>query len=167
VSGVQTAIPTFNYLARYNGYSVLDFGPQYIPQDESGIATQLPPYYTGLDYAILVPQVDASTGLTKSGIRGVEVQAPLGTSIEYNYVATPGIIDLTSLTGSFIPFHKTEAARIAAGDTRPSLESLYGTQAGYVAAVTAASKTLVGQRFLLQRDADLRVQQAGAANVLP
>lgn len=167
VSGVQTPIPTFNYLARYNGYSVLDFGPQYIPQDESGIATQLPPYYTGLDYAIMVPQVDASTGLTKSGIRGVEVQAPLGTSIEYNYVATPGIIDLTSLTGSFITFHKTEAARVAAGDTRPSLESLYGTQAGYVAAVTAASKTLVGQRFLLQRDADLRVQQAGAANVLP
>jgi hypothetical protein len=160
VSGTQTPIPTFNYLARYNGYSVLDFGPQYIPQDESGIATQLPPYYTGLDYAILVPQVDASTGLTKSGIRALEVQAPLGTSIEYNYVATPGIVDLTSLTGSYIPFHKTEAARIAAGDTRPSLESLYKDQAGYVAALTAAANTLVQQRFLLQRDADLRIKAA-------
>lgn len=167
VAGVQTPIPAFNYLARYNGYSVLDFGPQYVPQDESGIATQLPPYYTGLDYAILVPQVDASTGLTKAGIRGVEVQAPLGTSIEFNYVATPGIIDLTSLTGSYIPFHKTEAARLAAGDTRPSLESLYGNQAGYVSAVTAAANRLVSQRLLLQRDADLRIQQAASAAVLP
>ncbi|APW38799.1 hypothetical protein RD110_17605 [Rhodoferax koreense] len=165
-SGVQTPIPAFDYLARYNNYAVLDFGPQFIPQDESGIATILPPK-VGADYAILVPQVDASTGLTRAGIRGVEVQAPLGTSIEYNYVATPGIVDLTSLTGSYIPFHKTEAARIAAGDTRPSLESLYGSQAGYVARVTAAASSLVAQRFLLQRDADLRVQQAAAAAVLP
>jgi hypothetical protein len=166
-SSVQTAIPAFNYLARYNNYSVLDYGPQFIPQDESGIATLLPPVNTGVDYAILVPQVDVSTGLTRSGIRGVEVQAPLGTSIEFNYVAAPGIIDLTSLTGSFIPFHKTEAARIAAGDTRPSLESLYTNQAGYVAAVTNAGSSLVAQRFLLQRDADLRVQQATAAAILP
>ncbi|MDB5893090.1 MAG: hypothetical protein JWQ88_621 [Rhodoferax sp.] len=165
-TGVQTPIPAFNYLARYNNYAVLDFGPQFIPQDESGIASILPPA-VGAEYAILVPQVDASTGLTRSGIRGVEVQAPLGTSIEFNYVATPGIVDLTSLTGSFIPFHKTEAARLAAGDTRPSLESLYGNQAGYVASVTTAASSLVGQRFLLQRDADLRVRQAASAAILP
>ena len=114
-----------------------------------------------------MPQVDASTGLTTSGIRGIEVQAPLGTSIEFNYVATPGIVDLTSLTGSYFPFHATEAARLAAGDARPSLESLYGNQAGYVAAVTNAANGLVAQRFLLQRDADLRIQQAVATPVLP
>ncbi|MBQ1767443.1 MAG: hypothetical protein IIZ92_31695, partial [Aquincola sp.] len=167
VGGTATAIPDFNYLARYNGFPLFDFGPQYIPQDESGIATLLPPYYTGRDYAILVPQVDAGTGLTKAGIRSVEAQAPLGTSIEFNYVATPGIVDLSNLTGSFIPFHKTEAARLAAGDTRPSLEALYGTQAGYVAAVTAAADLLVAQRLLLPRDAALRKQQAAATVVLP
>lgn len=167
VGGTATAIPDFNYLARYNGFPLFDFGPQYIPQDESGIATLLPPYYTGRDYAILVPQVDASTGLTRAGIRSVEAQAPLGTSIEFNYVATPGIVDLSNLTGSFIPFHKTEAARLAAGDTRPSLEALYGTQAGYVAAVTAAADQLVAQRLLLPRDAALRKQQAAATVVLP
>ena len=43
----------------------LDFGPLYIPQDESGIATQLPPYPIGKDDAILVPQVGASTGNIK------------------------------------------------------------------------------------------------------
>ena len=166
VSGVATAIPDFSYRGWFNAYKVLDYGPQYVPQDESGIATQLPPL-VGADYAIMVPKVDASTGLTTSGIRGVEVQAPLGTSIEFNYVATPGLIDLTSLTGSYIPFHTTEAARVAAGDGRPSLESLYGNQAGYVSAVTTAANGLVAQRFLLQRDADLRIQQAASAAVLP
>jgi len=166
VSGVATTIPDFSYRGWFNAYKVLDYGPQYVPQDESGIATQLPPL-VGADYAIMVPKVDASTGLTTSGIRGVEVQAPLGTSIEFNYVATPGLIDLTSLTGSYIPFHTTEAARVAAGDGRPSLESLYGNQAGYVSAVTAAANSLVAQRFLLQRDADLRIQQAASAAVLP
>ncbi|MBO9649807.1 MAG: hypothetical protein J7605_14965 [Variovorax sp.] len=166
-SGTPTAIPAFNYLARYNGFPLLDYGPQYRPQDESGIPTIVPPSYMGKDYAILVPQVDASTGLTKAGIRAVDVQAPLGTSLEFNYVSTPGIVDLVNLTGSFIPFHKTEVARIAAGDTRPSIESLYGNQAGYVAAVTTAANSLVAQRFLLQRDADRRIQRAQANPVLP
>lgn len=167
VAGTPTAIPDFNYLARYNGFPLFDFGPQYIPQDESGIATLLPPYYTGRDYAILVPQVDATTGLTRAGIKSVEARAPLGTSIEFNYVATPGIVDLSNLTGAFIPFHTTEAARTAAGDMRPSLESLYGNQAGYVAAVTTAANQLVAERLLLQRDADLRIQQAVGSAVLP
>lgn len=164
--GTQTAIPEFNYLARYNGFALYDFGPQYIAQDESGIATQLPPYYTGRDYAILVPQVDATTGLTRAGIRSVEARAPLGTSIEFNYVATPGIVDLSNLTGAFIPFHATEAARLAAGDTRPSLQSLYGTHDGYVAAVRSAAEALVAERLLLPRDAQLRIQQAADSSVL-
>ena len=91
----------------------------------------------------------------------------LGTSIEFNYVATPGITDLANLTGSFIPFHKTRTARLAAGDARPSLEELYGTQEGYVTAVTAAANALVAQRLLLQRDADLQIARAKATVVLP
>ncbi|MBT2302762.1 hypothetical protein J7E70_20130 [Variovorax paradoxus] len=165
--GAPTVIPAFNYLARYNGFPLLDYGPQYRPQDESGIPTVVPPSYMGKDYAILVPQVDSGTGLTKAGIRGVDVQAPLGTSLEFNYVATPGIVDLLNLSGSFIPFHKTEAARIAAGDTRPSIESLYGNQAGFVAAVTGAANSLVAERFLLQRDADRRIARAQGTVVLP
>ncbi|ROR22972.1 hypothetical protein EC845_1884 [Comamonas sp. BIGb0124] len=167
VGGTQTPIPAFDYLARYNGFSLLDFGPQYIPQDESGIATYLPPHATGRDYAILVPQVDPQTGLTRAGIRSIEAQVPLGTSIEFNYVATPGITDLANLAGSYIPFHRTQAARLAAGDTRPSLEELYVDQAGYVRAVEQAAARLVAQRLLLQRDADLRIAQAKARVILP
>ena len=167
VSGAPTPIPDFQYLARYNGYPLLDFGPQYRREDESGIATLLPPAYMNRDYAILVPQVDASTGIPRAGIHSVEARAPIGTSLEFNYVAMPGIVDLSNLTGSFIPFHKTEAARITAGDARPSLESLYTDQAGYVAAVTAAANTLVAQRLLLQRDADAIIARAVANPVLP
>ncbi|KAF1019327.1 MAG: hypothetical protein GAK30_03170 [Paracidovorax wautersii] len=165
--GTTTAIPAFNYLARYNGFSLLDFGPQFIAQDESGIATELPPKTAGRDYAILVPQVDPTTGLTRAGIHAVEAQAPLGTSIEFNYVAQPGIVDLANLTGSFIPFHQTRAQRLAAGDGRPSLEELYGDQQGYVDAVTRAADRLVAQRFLLQRDADVEIARARATVVLP
>ena len=79
VNGVPTAIPDFSYLARYNNFPLWDFGPLYRPQDESGIATRLPPLSLGHDYAILVPQVDAATGLTMAGVRSVEARAPLGT----------------------------------------------------------------------------------------
>ncbi|WP_353366930.1 alpha/beta hydrolase domain-containing protein [Acidovorax sp. FG27] len=167
VGGTQTAIPAFDYRGLYNGFPLLDFGPQYIPQDESGIATLQPPRVGAQDYAILVPQVDAATGLTRAGIRSVEARVPLGTSLEFNYVATPGITDLSNLTGSFIPFHATPAARLAAGDGRPSLQELYGTQAGYVAAVEQAAADLVRERLLLQRDADAVVAKARRQVVLP
>jgi hypothetical protein len=119
------------------------------------------------DYAIMVPQVDPVTGLTKSGIKSAEAQAPTGTSLEFNYMANPAIVDIANLQGAFIPFHKTEAERIAAGDTRPSLESLYGNQEGYVTAITNAANTLVSQRFLLQRDANLIIQYATDNPILP
>ncbi|WP_407716197.1 alpha/beta hydrolase domain-containing protein [Comamonas testosteroni] len=155
-----SAIPAFNYLARYNNYELLEFGPQYRPEDESGIASILPPRQTGRQYPILVPQVDPRTGLTIAGIHSVEALAPLGTSIEFNYVASDKIVDLSNLTGSYIPFHKTRAQRIAAGDTRVSLEELYVNQDGYVQAVSAAARGLVEKRLLLQRDAELIIEKA-------
>ena len=156
------AIPAFQYLARYNDFSVLDFGPLYRPQDESGIPSIVPPKDLGGAYAILVPQVDPRTGLAQAGIHSVDVEAPLGTSLEFNYPAAPGIVDLVNLSGSYLPFFKTEAERKAAGDGRPSLESLYGNQAGYVAKVKSVAATLVAKRFLLQADADRRVAYAQA-----
>jgi hypothetical protein len=167
VNGAQTAIPDFNYLGWHNNFPLFDFGPQYIPQDEAGIASVLPPRNLNRDYAILVPQVDARTGLTRAGIQSVEARAPLGTSFEFNYVATPGITDLTNLTGGYIPFHTTRAARLAAGDGRVSLEELYGNQAGYVAAVTEAANGLVAQRLLLPRDAQAQIDRAKATVILP
>jgi len=166
VAGSLTPIPEFRYLARHNGFKLFDFGPRYVPEDESGIADYLPPHYTGRDYAILVPQVDPSTGLAVAGIRSVAAQAPLGTSLEFNYVGNEAFEDLVNLGGAYIPFHATEAERTTAGDTRPSLQSLYGDQAGYVAAVTAAAQSLMAERLLLQRDAERLIRQAEDTPVL-
>lgn len=167
VDGTPTPIPAFDYLARVNRMTLLDFGPQYNAHDESGIATVLPPRDTGRVYAPRVPQVDPHTGIGIAGVHSVEALAPLGTSVEFDYVARPGIVDLSMLSGSYIPFHATEAARKAAGDTRPSLESLYGTQAGYVQAVRKAADALVAERLLLPRDAGRLVDEARASKVLP
>jgi hypothetical protein len=167
VDGTPTPIPAFDYLARVNRMTRLDFGPQYNAHDESGIATVLPPRETGKVYAPRVPQVDAQTGIGIAGVHSVEALAPLGTSLEFDYVARPGIVDLSMLSGSYIPFHATEASRKAAGDTRPSLESLYGTQEGYVEAVRKAAAGLVAERLLLERDAARLVREAQARKVLP
>jgi hypothetical protein len=166
VNGTQTPIPEFKYLGWYNNWSLLDFGLRYRAQDDSGIAEYLPPHNMSKEYAIMVPQVDKD-GLEIAGIRTVDIQAPLGTSLSFNYTAVPGRKDLFWLSGAYIPFHKTKAERLAAGDTRLSLEERYGSQEGYVKAVTAAAEKLVFQRFLLQEDADAIIAKAKANPILP
>ncbi|MSR21488.1 MAG: hypothetical protein EXR91_11050 [Gemmatimonadetes bacterium] len=66
------------------------------------------------------------------------------------------------LQGGFIPFERTRAAAVAAGDPRPSLEERCGTQDGYVCAVTKAAEREVQRRFLLRSDADELISQARA-----
>ena len=166
VNGTSVPIPEFAYRGWYNNWAALDFGPRYISQDDSGIADYLPPRPLGKDYAVLVPKVDAD-GLDIAGIRTVDIQAPIGTSLGFNYSAVPQRRDLLGLSGGYIPFHKTKAARIAAGDSRLSLEERYGTQEGYVSAVGSAAKKLVSDRFLLQEDADRLVRTAGERKILP
>lgn len=158
------AIPGVNYTGLVNTYSLLDWGPNYRPQDESGIATQVPPAYLGRDYAILVPQVDTD-GNDIAGIRSLDVAVPLGTNTGWNYTSVPGRIDQAGLFGSYFPLTKTAALR--GSDPRPSLQERYTDQAGYVAAVTAAANDLVAKRFMLRVDADAAIANAVANPVLP
>ncbi|SAI05298.1 Uncharacterised protein [Bordetella ansorpii] len=160
-----TALPAFSYLGLYNGFPLLDFGPQYVHDDESGIATRLPPYYTGRDYAILVPRPD-SDGMDAAGIRSVNALAPTGTSLGYNYTPEGPWTDLLGLSGSFIPFHATRAERLAAGDQRLSLEERYGDHDGYVRAVESGAQALMRDRLLLREDADAAIEAARASTVL-
>jgi len=160
------AIPGAAYTGLVNTYSLLDWGPSYRPQDETGIATQVPPAYLGRDYAILVPQVDAD-GNDIAGIRSLDVAVPVGTNTGWNYTSKPATIDLAGLFGSYFPFAKTSAERLGSGDPRPSIQERYTDQAGYVAAVTAAANDLVAKRFLLQVDADAAIAKAVATPVLP
>lgn len=158
------AIPGVSYTGLVNTYSLLDWGPGYRPQDESGIATQVPPAYLGRDYAILVPQVDAD-GNDIAGIRSIDVAVPLGTNTGWNYTNQPGRIDQAGLFGSYFAFAKTAALR--GSDPRPSLQERYVDQAGYVAAVTTAANDLVARRFMLRVDADAAIANAVANPVLP
>lgn len=158
------AIPGVSYTGLVNNYSLLDWGPNYRPQDESGIATQVPPAYLGRDYAILVPQVDAD-GNDIAGIRSLDVAVPLGTNTGWNYTSVLGRIDQAGLFGSYFPLAKTAALR--GSDPRPSLQERYTDQAGYVAAVTAAANDLVAKRFMLRVDADSAIANAVANPVLP
>ena len=123
------------------------------------------PPEVGGAYSTLVPAIDAN-GNTADGLRNTTVQVPLGTYMGSN-VRKAGFSegDSCDLTGSFIPFFKTQAERVAAGDPRPSLEERYPTHADYVAKVTSAANKLVSQRLLLPEDATFLINQANAAAV--
>jgi Alpha/beta hydrolase domain len=165
VGGADRPIPEFRYRGWYNGLGLLDFGPRFDEADETGIADWLPPAYLGKDYAILVSAVDGD-GNEAAGVQPVGNRAPLGTNLPYNYDADPEVRDLAGLLGAFLPFHRTKAGRIAAGDGRPSLEERYGTHAGYVAAVRDAADALLQAGFLLPDDRDRIIAGAEASDVL-
>jgi len=165
VDGQPVAIPPFRYLGWYNSLGLLDFGPRFDESDETGIADWQPPAYMGKDYAILVPAVNAD-GNEIAGVQSVGNAAPLGTNLPYNYGVNLELGDLFWLSGSFIPFHITRDARLAAGDERASLEERYGDHAGYVAAVRRAAERLVQDGFLLRVDADRLIAEAEQSDVL-
>jgi hypothetical protein len=113
-----------------------------------------------------VPRVDAD-GNEIGGVPVVLLQAPLGTYLGWNVTAS-GFHrgKVCNYQGGWIPFAKTQAARLANGDPRLSLEERYGTHAGYVAAVQAAAANAVAQGFLLPADASALIAAAAASNVL-
>ena len=141
----------------------LDRGPEFREVDISGVMAEPP--RAGAAYPVRVPQVDADGNHT-DGLRNTAVEVPLGTYTGWN-VRKAGFSegDSCDLIGAFIPFFRTKAERIAAGDPRPSLEERYPTHEAYVEKVRAAAKKLVSDRFLLPQDADLIVSQAEAASI--
>jgi hypothetical protein len=134
----------------------LDFGRRFATQ---GIADTVPPRH-GDDYETRVPAPDAD-GNDRGGVRLVELQAPLGTHTGWNLRAVDtGFAWATSrFDGSFMPFARTEAERMAAGDPRPSLEARYPTRDDYAAAVRAAAERQVGAGLLLAEDVARTMQE--------
>jgi hypothetical protein len=110
---------------------------------------------------LLVPQVD-SDGNELSGIRLPNVAVPLATYTGWNFrspsIGRPG--ELLPLTGSYIPFAVTKAAREEARDPRPSIEERYGSRARYAALVTDAATKLVQDGYLLNDDVQPVVERA-------
>ncbi|MEA2986489.1 MAG: hypothetical protein QOD94_2743 [Alphaproteobacteria bacterium] len=141
----------------------LDRGPDFREADISGVMAEPP--RAGAAYPLLLPQVDADGNHT-DGLRNTAVQVPLGTYAGWNVrKAGFGEGDSCDLLGSFIPFFRTKAERLAAEDPRPSIEERYPTRDVYVEKVSAAAARLIADRFLLPQDAELIVSQAKAAAI--
>jgi hypothetical protein len=148
-----------------NSLNDYDFGPEFKYNDLSGVITKEPPAIKQV-IPTLVPRVNKD-GNDEVGVPSVLHQVPLGTYTGWNVTAAgfnKGRI--CGLNGAFVPFAKTKAERLAAGDPRPSIEERYASHEAYVAAVKTAAAGAVKERFLLPEDADRLVAQAAASDVL-
>ncbi len=125
-----------------------DYGPRW----HEGIVDHQPPKL-GDPFASLVSQVDA-LGNEVAGVQNVELRVPLGTYTPWNLrMGLPGGNgELTDFFGSYSPLPRTEAEKMARGDPRPSIESLYDDKAAYLARVRDASQALIDEGFLLPDD---------------
>jgi hypothetical protein len=134
------AIPGHGYSGLVNELRLLDFSVQ--------------PPREGASYPVLVAAKDAD-GNNAVGLRHPFVEVPLATYTGWS-LRPEGFAkgDLAGLSGSYLPFAKTRAARMASGDARPSVEERYRDQPAYVEAVTRAAAAQVRDGVLLQEDAD-------------
>lgn len=142
-----------------------DFGPEFRYNDLSGAIAIQPPAIRRM-IPLLVPRTDAD-GNEIGGVPSPLHQAPLGTYLGWNVTAAGYFKGRgCGFSGGFIPFARNREERLASGDPRPSLAERYGTHDRYVDKVRAAAKRMVGQRFLLQEDADRIVREAEDSTVL-
>jgi hypothetical protein len=157
------AIPGLTYLGLHNGSGDRDFGPRV--KGNSGIVDRLVPEPIA-PHKVLVPQLN-DIGNEIAGIQHPSVAAPTATLLGWNTrTAEFGGPDLCDLLGSTIPLSRTREEAKAKGDSRPSLEELYGDHAGYVRKVTEAAKKLYGERLLLEEDVREIIREAEASDVL-
>jgi hypothetical protein len=157
--------PAVRFLRVTNPLRVLDFGPGYRAADSSGIVTAEPPRAGDRTYRLLVPNVDAD-GNDVAGTRSVHLEAPIETYTGWNLGRAGRFEDgFRSLQGSFVPFARTRAERLATGDPRLSLEERYATPEAYVAQVRRAAEALVARRFLLPEDAARLVDEAEKSGI--
>lgn len=161
IPGVPSTAPT-GLINRVLDY---DWGAGFNYLDGSGVVANVPPAIKQV-IRMKAPRVDAD-GNELGGVPVVLREAPLGTYLGWNIVAAgfhKGKI--CNYAAGMIPFATTRAERMASGDPRLSLEERYRTHEGYVEAVRTAAAKAVGERFLLQADADALIAQAAASSVL-
>jgi len=157
-------IPGVTYTGLISARYLLDFGPTF---EKHGILSNFPPSLAGRpSYTQFVAKVDKD-GNEVPGIRLPAVAAPTGTTTGWALRRSEfGENDGCEAAGQYIPFRKTQAERLAAGDPRLSLEERYKSHEGYVNAVTTAARQLQERRLLLPEDARLYISEAQGSTVL-
>jgi hypothetical protein len=166
VARLFPAIPGVHFTGLVNDPPIYDRGPAFDARHEAGVRSEPPIARPTPHPVVLVPAIDGD-GNERDGARTVTLAAPLGTYTGWNLRrAGYGEGDLCYLAGSFFPFARTRAERLAAGDPRPSLEERYGSHEGYVAAVKRAAGEAEREGFLLPEDAARLIAEAEASDVL-
>jgi hypothetical protein len=150
---------------KLNAFLDYDMGSGFIYHDVSGRITRQPPAIRGV-IPSRVPRVNAD-GNEMSGVPSVQLQVPLGTYLGWNVQATGwGRGGGCGFFGGYIPFARTRAERIAAGDPRPSLEERYRDHAGFVERIRATVAKQRAAGWLRPEDGDRLIHQASESDVL-
>jgi hypothetical protein len=138
----------------YNPYR-LDLGPRW---HTDGIADSVPPHI-GPRYVCLVPQVD-SDGNEIAGIHLPEIAVPMATFLGW-HMRSPSFSNTLRINrGRTLPFPRTIDDREKNGDPRTSISERYPTKEEYLFQATASLLELKQQRFLLDEDVPLLLEQA-------
>jgi hypothetical protein len=158
-------IPGVQYTGKMNLLPLRDYGPGFGPA--GGVISLMPPVTVpGVAYTVLMPKVDAD-GNDIAGLRRPDdIDTPLATHTGWNQRAAgfrEG--DLCSLTGSYLPFARTQAERLATGDPRLSIQERYPNHGDYVSAVASAARALNNQGYLLQEDVSRIVESAAQRDI--
>jgi Alpha/beta hydrolase domain len=129
--------------------------PRHNPQPRRLHWATLPPE-PGRPFGSLVAAVDED-GNEMGGIVVPELAVPLATHTGWNlrHPDIGGAEQLLVFAGATIPFARTRAERLAAGDPRPSIEERYASRADYLERVEQAAVALAREGRLLEADVPL------------
>jgi hypothetical protein len=162
-TGLKTTRYRFNYGP--------NFYQTFIPTINPPVIT--PPYEdnpaNGRIYPSYVPKTDRD-GNDIAGIRLPELIVPLATYTGWGLRSGVWANDGCEASGQYIPFAATSAARMAAGDPRPSVQERYASYDVYRGQLVLAVDKLVRDRFLICEDTQdimTRLLQAGLAAGVP
>jgi hypothetical protein len=141
-------IPSLSVARTPNQPYRMNFGPRW----SQGIIDREPPRLAAT-YPVFVSRID-SIGNELGGIRSIEILVPLATYYPWQLrTGMPAATDrLVSFRGTFIPLPPTEAERRASGDSRPSIEMLYGNRGQFLKRVDDGISSLIARRLLLAED---------------
>jgi hypothetical protein len=162
-TGLKTTRYRFDYGAGFYATGIPSiFPPVIVPplEVDTAVPTVAP---NGPIYPSFVPTTD-SDGNDVAGVRLPDVTVPLATYTGWGLRRGAQANDGCESAGQFIPFAATTAARLTAGDPRPSVQERYPTFAEYQSALHRAIDGLVKDRLLLCEDAEAqlaRLVQAG------